>query len=115
MSIARLIRMALLALSVAAAQRLPSAQEPPKPAATPQPAAPQTPSDSVVFVGAGDIANCEVNNGAGARATAALLDNIPGTVFTLGDHAYLRGTDEEFRRCYDPSWGRHKARTRPTT
>jgi hypothetical protein len=68
---------------------------------------------SVVFVGAGDIANCELIGG--ARATAALLDDIPGEVFTLGDHAYLRGTDQEFKRCYDPTWGRHKARTHPTT
>src|SRR5437762_14179335 len=69
-------------------------------------------SDSVVFVGAGDIANCDIITG--ARATASLLDAIEGTVFTLGDHAYLRGTDSEFTRCYDPTWGRHKARTRPT-
>ena len=69
-------------------------------------------SEDVVFVGAGDIANCELITG--ARATAALLDGIEGAVFTLGDHAYLRGTDTEFRRCYDPTWGRHKARTHPT-
>ncbi len=68
--------------------------------------------EDVVFVGAGDIANCNLL--AGARATAALLDGIEGTVFTLGDHAYLTGTASEFRRCYDPTWGRHKARTRPT-
>jgi acid phosphatase type 7 len=73
---------------------------------------PPAASEDVVFVGAGDIANCDLLTG--ARATAALLDGIEGTVFTLGDHAYLRGTDTEFRRCYDPTWGRHKARTRPT-
>src|SRR2546425_1251838 len=38
-----------------------------------------------VLVGAGDIASCP---GAGPAATAALLDGIPGTVFTLGDNAY---------------------------
>jgi hypothetical protein len=43
-----------------------------------------------------------------------LLDGIEGAVFTLGDHAYLRGTDTEFKRCYDSTWGRHKARTHPT-
>ena len=73
---------------------------------------PSSDSDSVVFVGAGDIANCDLLGG--ARATATLLDGIPGTVFTLGDHAYQQGTTEEFRRCYEPTWGRHKARTRPT-
>jgi Calcineurin-like phosphoesterase len=69
-------------------------------------------SDGVVFVGAGDIAKCDLLGG--ARATAALLDGIAGTVFTLGDHAYAKGTADEFTRCYEPTWGRHKARTRPT-
>jgi acid phosphatase type 7 len=64
-----------------------------------------------VFVGAGDIANCTLN---GDEATAKLLDNIAGTVFTTGDNAYDAGTDAQFRDCYDPTWGRHKARTRPT-
>src|SRR5262245_38287561 len=74
--------------------------------------APAAPTEDAVFVGAGDIANCDLITG--AKATAALLDNIPGEVFTLGDHAYLRGTDTEFKRCYDSTWGRHKARTHPT-
>ena len=63
-----------------------------------------------VFVGAGDIAMCDANS----EATARLLDSIGGTVFTLGDHAYPRGAEAEFRACYEPTWGRHKARTRPT-
>jgi len=66
----------------------------------------------VVFVGAGDIANCEMLGG--ARATAALLDTIEGTVFTTGDHAYQTGSAKEFQNCYEPTWGRHKKRTRPT-
>jgi acid phosphatase type 7 len=69
------------------------------------------PSDPV-FVGAGDIANC--SSLAGAEATAKLLDAIPGTVYTLGDNAYGSGTATEFANCYDPTWGRHKARTRPS-
>ena len=63
-----------------------------------------------VFVGAGDIATCGSNNDA---ATATLLDNIPGTVFTIGDNSYPSGTSSEFTNCYEPTWGRHKARTRP--
>jgi len=63
-----------------------------------------------VFVGAGDIASC---NSQGDEATANLLDTIPGTVYTTGDNAYDTGTATEFTECYDPSWGRHKARTRP--
>jgi|CXWL01.1.fsa_nt_gi hypothetical protein len=62
-----------------------------------------------VFVGAGDIAMCDQNS----EATAKLLDTIGGTVFTLGDNAYFHGTRQEFRDCYQPTWGRHKARTRP--
>ena len=73
---------------------------------------PPAASEDVVFVGAGDIANCDLLSG--ARATATLLDGIEGTIFTLGDHAYAQGTKAEFRECYEPTWGRHKARTRPT-
>lgn len=68
--------------------------------------------DSVTLVGAGDIANCELLGG--ARATANLLDAISGTIFTLGDHAYPRGTAKELADCYGATWGRHKARTHPT-
>jgi hypothetical protein len=64
-----------------------------------------------VFVGAGDIASCASSSA--DEATAKLLDGIPGTVYTLGDNVYESGTDAEFADCYDPSWGRHKARTRP--
>jgi hypothetical protein len=63
-----------------------------------------------VLVGAGDIATCP---GTGDEATSALLDRIPGTVATLGDNAYERGTPQEFATCYDPSWGRQRARTKP--
>ena len=63
-----------------------------------------------VLVGAGDIASCESD---GDEATAAMLDGLEGTVFTLGDNAYPDGTAEDFARCYAPSWGRHRQRTRP--
>ena len=64
-----------------------------------------------MLVGAGDIAGC---SSAGDEATAALLDTLPGTVFTAGDNAYPDGTATNFASCYGPSWGRHKARTRPS-
>ena len=64
-----------------------------------------------VLVGAGDIAHCSSN---GDEVTASLLDSIDGTVFTTGDNVYPDGTSEEFANCYDPSWGRHKSRTRPS-
>lgn len=65
---------------------------------------------TAVLVGAGDIASCVSD---GDEATASLLDAIGGVVFTLGDNAYKSGTPIEFAACYDPSWGRHKSRTRP--
>jgi len=67
-------------------------------------------SGSVVLVGAGDIADCSRN---GDSLTANLLDTIPGTVFVAGDNAYPSASSSDYTNCYDPTWGRHKARTRP--
>src|SRR6516165_8278644 len=64
-----------------------------------------------ILVGAGDIASCD--DLSGAVATAKLLDKIPGTVFAVGDLAYPDGSDEQFAKCYGPTWGRFKDRTRP--
>jgi acid phosphatase type 7 len=68
-------------------------------------------SSSPVLVGAGDIASGSNHND---EATAKLLDSISGTVFTAGDNAYDNGTLAEFNNYYGPTWGRHKARTKPT-
>ncbi len=70
---------------------------------------------TAVLVGAGDIAQCGAAAAAQSHAwqTAALLEAIPGTIFAAGDLAYTRGTAEEFRDCYHPSWGRFKSRTLP--
>ena len=68
------------------------------------------PPTAPVLGGAGDGAGCL---SFGDEATADLLDNIPGTVFTAGDNAYFSGSASEFANCYEPSWGRHKARTYP--
>jgi hypothetical protein len=62
------------------------------------------------LVGAGDIADC---NSVKDDATANQLDSIPGVLFAAGDLAYPNGTATNFTNCYDPTWGRHKARTRP--
>src|SRR6266436_4310111 len=64
----------------------------------------------VTLVGAGDIASC---SSSGDEATANLLDQISGTVFTLGDNAYPNGSATDFANCYNPTWGRQKGRTRP--
>jgi len=63
-----------------------------------------------VLVGAGDIARCDLS---GSEQTAKLLDGISGTVFAAGDNAYMQGSASDYRNCYDPTWGRHRSRTRP--
>jgi len=78
--------------------------------ASPESAAPPAVAADPVLVGAGDISN----SGSGDSATAALLDNIAGTVFTAGDNVYPDGTLSQFNTYYNPTWGRHKSRTRPS-
>jgi calcineurin-like phosphoesterase family protein len=68
-------------------------------------------SERLILVGAGDIASCKSLEG--AEATAKLIDSIPGEVFAAGDLAYENGTAEEFKNCYDKTWGRFKGRTHP--
>ena len=68
-----------------------------------------TPSEEVI-VAAGDIAKCSRQ---GDEATAELVEGIEGTVLALGDEAYPTGSAENFERCYGPSWGRFKERTKP--
>ena len=74
--------------------------------------APPASGEPVVLVGAGDIAKCDMIRG--AEATSRVLDTIPGTIFTVGDHAYEDGSARSFQMCYEPTWGRHKNRTRPS-
>jgi len=74
---------------------------------TPPPITPTTET----LVAAGDIALCE--HLTGAQQTARLLDAIPGTVAALGDLAYMQGSEQNFRECYTPTWGRHRNRTYP--
>jgi len=69
-------------------------------------------SGPAVLVGAGDIADC---SRVSQEGTARLLDGIAGTVATFGDGAYPDGSLTDYMNCFDPSWGRHKARTRPST
>ncbi|MEP7286866.1 MAG: metallophosphoesterase [Chloroflexota bacterium] len=67
-------------------------------------------SGDPVLIGAGDIASCGLD---GDEQTAKLLDQIDGTVMAIGDNVYASGSAEEFKKCYGPSWGRFKKRTRP--
>jgi acid phosphatase type 7 len=102
---AGLRKMALLLASVSFGVLLASAAA----VLTAEPGAGQT--AAVTLVGAGDISRCD---NTGDTATARLVDSIPGTVFTAGDNAYKEGTLSQFRNCYDPTWGRFKARTKPS-
>jgi hypothetical protein len=66
---------------------------------------------TVTLVGAGDIASCSYNRD---QATANVVANVAGTVYTLGDNVYPDGTAAQFTNCYHPTWGAHKARTKPS-
>ncbi len=64
-----------------------------------------------VLIGAGDVADCTSD---GREQTARILDTIDGTIFVAGDIAYRRkNIPDPIHDCYDATWGRHKARTRP--
>jgi hypothetical protein len=94
----------------------PAAQTDPRvesgePGGSPSPGAAGPPAPPApVLLAAGDIGSCDSR---GDEATAALLDRLPGSIATLGDQAYPDGSAADFRACYAPSWGRHRARTRP--
>ena len=73
------------------------------------PAAVEAPA---TVLAAGDIAVCDRpgfirrlrnfltrSNTYGLVATTTLLDRLEGTILALGDLAYQKGTEEEFRTC----------------
>ncbi|MEJ5201994.1 MAG: metallophosphoesterase, partial [Anaerolineales bacterium] len=64
-----------------------------------------------VLVGAGDIAICGQK---GDDQTAALLEQIPGIVFTAGDNSNEDGLLEQYQNCFGPSWGRFLDRIHPS-
>lgn len=90
--------------------RSPSVNSSPSASPTPTPT-PTPPVEPSVVLAAGDIAACDSN---GDELTAGLLDGLDGTVLTLGDNAYPDGAAGDFANCYDPTWGRHRVRTRPS-
>lgn len=75
----------------------------------------------ITVYAAGDIADCKhlAPQDSGAARTAALVAaglaaEKDAVVLTLGDHTYPIGKPAEFSHCYEPTWGRFKARTYPT-
>src|SRR3989454_154907 len=105
---------ALLVIATCPSDHVPTAPPHPQPAPvtpTPVSAAITASPQAVQLIGAGNIARCDRTND---EATALLLDAYPdATVFTAGDNINGNGSLNNFNTCYDPSWGRHKARTRP--
>lgn len=80
---------------------------PPPPTVEPSP----TIESGVVLVGAGDIAVCDIPEP--SLATARLLENIPGTIFSAGDSSNDHGLPEQYDLCFQPAWGSFKERIRP--
>ena len=84
----------------------------------PEPVVPTTPPEipppgsSSTFVNVlGDTGWC----GSPALAPLArLFERYDGDILLAGDLAYPSGTIEEFRQCFDPSFGRFKSRMRAT-
>jgi calcineurin-like phosphoesterase family protein len=103
-------------LGVLGCQRISAPSEPGDAGSASQPTQTLPPfaawTNEVRLTGAGDIAECHWDRG--DVATAKLLDTLPGTVFTTGDNVYPNGTARQYADCYHPTWGRHKARTRPS-
>lgn len=64
---------------------------------------PADPGATITLVGAGDIGRCDST---ADEETAAMIEGMPGIVFTLGDNAYDSGSEREYRDCFGPSWGR---------
>jgi Calcineurin-like phosphoesterase len=76
------------------------------------PERPPRPPSGEVIVAAGDIADCRRE---GDETTAELIEGIDhATVLTLGDNAYPDGSAEDFKECYDSTWGRFEDRTKPS-
>ncbi len=80
--------------------------QPVPPGSTPPPAGGGVATLSAV----GDIGWC---GSPGVAQTAALLGRFTDDILMLGDLAYPNGTATDFRRCFDPEYGRFRARARP--
>lgn len=73
----------------------------------PMPGLPQT----VNLIAVGDIGEC---GSQAVEQTARLVDRIDGHLVLAGDLAYMQGSMRNFLECFDPSWGVHRGRWRPT-
>jgi hypothetical protein len=82
----------------------------PQPAPQPSGPPPIVGSGSAVVVATGDTGWC---GSPGVGLTARLVERLPGHIILAGDLAYMKGSAEDYRRCFDPEWGRLRSRFRP--
>jgi hypothetical protein len=73
-------------------------------------AAADRPPEPVTVLAAGEIADCTRPDDA---RTAAIVAGESGTVLMLGGSVRGHGTLAELQRCYGPTWGRFRDRTKP--
>ena len=69
----------------------------------------------MTLLAAGDIPTCSAG-GKPSRtgtATAAIIGANRGTVAALGDENNDDGRLADYIKCYGPTWGQYKSRTRP--
>ena len=59
----------------------------------------------------GDIGMCSER--VNVEKTASLVAGMEGLLLLVGDLAYMRGTFQEFKDCFEPAWGRFRNRWRP--
>lgn len=88
---------------------LPTADTPPPPGPAPTGFVPSGQTASVIATG--DIGMCSERDT--VQRTADLVARLAGEVLLLGDLAYMHGTLQNFRDCFDPAWGRFRQRWRP--
>lgn len=63
-----------------------------------------------MLVGAGDVGEC---GSPGTAQTAKLIQDIQGQVFLIGYIGYPSGRADDLKRCFDPDFGKFRARWRP--
>ena len=71
----------------------------------------QPTGESATINAVGDIGMCTER--AAVERTAALVARLDGLVLLAGDLAYMQGTVQQFRECFEPAWGQFRNRWRP--
>ena len=102
------VRLAISVATVSVALACSSSPSGPSPGAgTPPPAGNPLTGQTVVALGVGDIGMCDQP---GVAQTARLVASLEGLLLLAGDIAYLHGSAANFRDCFNPEWGRFRAR-----